>query len=123
MLIKFDPDKDSKESSSDDLLEIEQKIEIIKNSLESELPLFFKMFESYKNYFEISLPFFENGITITISKLREKFLIGVWDHKNLFFYGNLLVEGFPCISIQETKELRSWKTWDKEGLSIFKSDQ
>jgi len=109
--------------SQHDIEEVKKKISKIQKLLEEKLPKYLEIFEQQEtkdNYFEIHLPIFEFGLTILISKIDKKFLISVLDQRNSKVYGNLLVEGYECIGVDELRKLGSWSTWSPVGLSVFK---
>lgn len=72
------------------------------------------------HYVEIHLPIFDLDITILISIIKRKFLISIVDHADGKVYGNLLINGYPCIKVKELKELGSWSNYSENKLSIFK---
>lgn len=105
--------------------ELKKKISLIEDSLINKLPIYLEFLKQQENgdYIEIHWPIFDYGITIMASKLKEKFLISVLDHRNSIVYGNLILDGYDCVSIKELKNLGKWSTWQKNKLSIFKPDQ
>ena len=110
--------------SEKEVEEVKKKLSIVENTLLEKLPKFLEYLdENEGNYIEIHWPIFDYGITIMMSKLREKFLISVLDHRNSKVYGNLLLEGFKCIDIKELKKLGTWSSWMKARSSVFKPDQ
>jgi len=105
--------------------EIKKKIAKIENFLIEKLPKFLELLEQKHmpaNYYEIHLPIFDYGITIMMSKLRDKFLISVLDQRNSIVFGNLLIEGYSCMDIKELKKLGTWSTWKKVRMSVFRPD-
>ena len=76
--------------------------------------------ESQGRYLEIHWPFFELGLTIMLSNLKGKMLISVFNLTNSKFYGNLIVDEFPCVTTEELKNLGKWSSFKQEGLKIFK---
>jgi len=105
--------------------EIKKKIAKIENFLLEKLPKFLELLEQKDmpgDYYEIHLPIFDYGITIMMSKLRDKFLISVLDHRNSIVFGNLLIEGYRCMDIKELKKLGTWSTWKKVRMSVFRPD-
>jgi len=84
---------------------------------------FLEQQEGKENYIEVHLPIFEYGVTIMMSKIRKKFLISVLDQRNSKVYGNLLLDGYDCIDVNELRKLGKWSTWSPVALSVFKPDQ
>jgi len=111
--------------SQEDINEVKKKITKTENTLKEKLPKYLHFLEQqHKNgdYFEIHLPIFEYGITIMMSKLRDKFLISVLDQRNSIVFGNLLIEGYRCMDIKELKKLGTWSAWKKVRMSVFRPD-
>jgi len=77
--------------------------------------------ENKGNYLEIYWPFFELGITLSISKIKEKFLISLLNYNDSIVFGNLLIDDYPCISNAELKKLGNWRTYCEKKLKIIKS--
>jgi len=104
--------------------ELTNKITKIKNSLEKKMPKYIKFLDDEaesENYVEIYCPFFDYDITVMLSKLKEKYLISVLNHNNSKVFGNLLIEGYPCIKTEELKNFGDWKNYNQDKkLRIFK---
>jgi len=66
------------------------------------------------NWIEIHVPFFEVDSKVILSILKEKILISLFDYRYSKLFGNLLVDGYDCVSIDELKKLKDWKTWQKK---------
>ncbi len=97
-----------------------QKIEVL---LEENLESYFQFLsEQEKNgiYLEIHWPFFELGITLMLSKIKHKFLISVLNYRDSIVYGNLLIDGYLCISNDELKKLGQWENYSDKKLKILK---
>jgi len=109
---------------------ISEEVEKIKNiipkiqvSLEENLESYFQFLseqENNGNYLEIHWPFFELGITLMLSKIKDKFLISVLNYNDSIVYGNLLIDGYPCISNDELKKLGQWQNYSEKKLKILK---
>ena len=108
-----------------DIEEIKKRISKVESSLSERLPKFLEYLRKEENedYIEIHWPIFEYGITIMSSKLKEKFLISVLDQRNSKIYGNIILDGYPCVTVQELKKLGKWSTWKGNKLNIFKPNQ
>ncbi len=76
--------------------------------------------EKKGNYLEIHWPFFDFGITLILSKIKNKFLISILNYNDIIIYGNLKIEGYDCISNDELKKLGEWKNYSEKKLKIFK---
>jgi len=124
MGISFDYEENPTVSELD-IKEIKKRISKVESSLSEKLPKFLEYLRREENndYIEIHWPVFEYGITIMFSKLNEKFLISVLDHRNSKIYGNIILDGYPCVTIQELKKLGRWSTWKGNKLNIFKPNQ
>jgi len=109
---------------------ISEEVETIKNIipklkvlLEENLESYFQFLseqEKNGNYIEIHWPFFEFGITLMLSKIKHKFLISVLNYRDLIVYGNLLIDGYVCISNDELKKLGQWQNYSDKKLKILK---
>jgi len=109
--------------SDEEIEEIKAKVPQLEKPFEQKLEKFLDYVDQQQKesaYIEIHWPIASLGITIMLSKIREKFLISVLDHKNSKIYGNLIVEGFDCVGINDLKELGQWSTYSRNKLSIFK---
>jgi len=109
--------------SPEEIDEMKSKVQQLEKPFEQKLSKFFDYVDQQKKedtHIEIHWPIASLGITIMLSKLKEKFLISVLDHKNSKVYGNLIVEGYECVGINDLKELGQWSTYSKNKLSIFK---
>ena len=106
MGISFDYEENPNISEAD-MEEIKKRISLVENSITNKAPRFLEYLDQQENddYIEIHWPIFEYGITIMFSKLKEKFLISVLDHRNSKIYGNILLDGYPCVTVQELKKL------------------
>jgi len=124
MAIKFDYDETAK-ISSEELNEIKQKIKNSENLILRKFPFFIDILSKIEknDYFEIHYPLFNYDLSITFSKIQDKYLISILDHKDAKLFGNLLIEGFPCIKISELKKFGEWSEYSKNKLSIFKLNQ
>ena len=106
--------------------ETKKKIFLVEKEILDKLPKYLDFLEQQVkngNYIEIHWPIFDYGITLMLSKLREKFLISVLDQRNSKVYGNLMVEGYNCIDINELKKLGTWSAWKRSSSSVFKPNQ
>jgi len=109
---------------------ISEEVETIKNIipklevlLEENLESYFQFLseqEKNGNYIEIHWPFFELGITLMLSKIKHKFLISVLNYRDSIVYGNLLIDGYLCISNDELKKLGQWENYSDKKLKILK---
>jgi len=109
-----------------DIEETKKKISSVQGNLSVKLPQcleFLDQQEAKENYIEVNLPIFQYGLTIMMSKIRKKFLISVMDQRNSQVYGNLLLDGYDCIDVNELRKLGKWSTWRPSGVSVFKLDQ
>ena len=107
-----------------------EEVETIKNMipklevlLEENLENYFQFLseqEKKGNYLEIHWPFFELGITLMLSKIKDKFLISVLNYRDSIVYGNLLIDGYLCISNDELKKLGKWENYSDRKLKILK---
>ena len=107
-----------------------EEVETIKNMipklevlLEENLENYFQFLseqENNGNYLEIHWPFFEFGITLMLSKIKDKFLVSVLNYKDSLVYGNLLIDGYLCISNDELKKLGQWQNYSENKLKILK---
>ncbi len=124
MGISFDYEENPNISEAD-IEEIKKRISLVENSIINKAPRFLEYLDQQENddYIEIHWPIFEYGITIMFSKLKEKFLISVLDQRNSKIYGNIILDGYPCVTIQELKKLGRWSTWKGNKLNIFKPNQ
>jgi len=103
--------------------EIKAKVPQLEKPFEQKLGKFLEFLDQQQKegiYIEIHYPIAYLGITVLLSKLKEKFLISVLDHANSKVYGNLIVEGFECVGINDLKEFGQWSTYSEYKLSIFK---
>jgi len=73
-----------------------------------------------ENYLEIHWPFFDFGITLMLSIIKEKFLVSILNHTDSIVYGNLLIEGYPCIDNEELYKLGRWNNYSENKLKILK---
>ena len=114
MKIEFDFEEDTKLSSIE-INEIRQKLIHSEKLIEKTLPGIrecLEKLEKNSEYFEINLPVFEYGLTLTFSKLKDKFLITVSDHIGKISYGSLILNEIPCMKIKDIKKLRIWEQWN-----------
>jgi len=112
--------------SEKEIEETKKKISLVENEINSKVPKyldFLNQHEKRGDYIEIHWPIFDYGITIMMSKIKKKFLISVLDQRNSKVYGNLLLDGYNCIDVNELKKLGTWSTWERNRLSVFKLDQ
>jgi len=104
--------------------ELKEKISKIENSIMKKFPKYFDFLDQefqIGNYIEVHCPFFDYDITVMLSKLREKFIISVLNHKNSVFFGNLLIDGYDCVTIKDLKKYGNWGTYNEDKkLRIFK---
>ncbi len=122
MKIIFDDIK-SEEIISEEVEKIKNIIPKIQVLLEENLESYFQFLseqENNGNYLEIHWPFFELGITLMLSKIKGKFLISVLNHEDSIVYGNLLIDGYLCISNDELKKLGQWQNYSEKKLKILK---
>ena len=106
--------------------ETKKKISNVQEKLSEKLPEFLEFLnqqEVKENFIEVHVPIFEYGLTIMMSKIRGKFLISVLDQRSSQVYGNLLLDGYDCIDVNELRKLGKWSTWSPVALSVFKPDQ
>lgn len=125
MKITFDYEEDTIITEGE-IEETKKKISLVEKTLHEKLPEYLELIERLSqngNYIEIHFPIFEYGITFMISKLKEKFLISVLDQRNSKVYGNLLLDDYKCINVEELKKLGTWSSWRQGSLSVFKPDQ
>jgi len=105
----------------DKLKEIIPKIEQSLNENLSNYLQFLSDQENKGNYVEIHWPFFEFSIALRLCKIKDKFLISVLNNYDSTVYGNLLIEGFDCISNDELKKIGKWKEYSGNKSKIRKS--
>jgi len=55
-----------------------------------------------------------------LSKIKDKFLVSVLNYKDSLVYGNLLIDGYLCISNDELKKLGQWQNYSENKLKILK---
>ncbi len=106
----------------EEIEKIESIIPKLESSFKDNLSIYFEFLskqEKNGNYIEIHWPLFEYNITLLLSKINEKCLISILNHKDSIVYGNLLIEGFSCLSNNELKKLGEWQGYSKK-LKIFK---
>jgi len=123
MKITFDYDKNDSIISSLAIEDQRKKASHLELELLQKLPKlydFLKKENEAGNGIEIHVPFFEVNSTVILSILKKKILISILDHKDSKVYGNLLVDGYDCVSIDELKKLKDWNTWERNKLSVFK---
>lgn len=122
MKIVFDDIK-SKKIISEEVETIKNMIPKLEVLLEENLESYFQFLsEQEKNgiYLEIHWPVFELGITLMLSKIKDKFLISVLNYRDSIVYGNLLIDGYLCISNDELKKLGKWEIYSDRKLKILK---
>jgi len=120
--IVFDEVK-SEKIISEEVEKIKNMIPKIQVSLKDNLESYFQFLseqENNGNYLEIHWPFFELGITLMLSKIKDKFLISVLNYNDSMVYGNLLIDGYPCISNDELKKLGKWQNYSEKKLNVLK---
>lgn len=121
--IKLDLDK-TNELSDLEIKDLNEKISRIEQKAIELIPSYFDFLTEQTdkgNYIEIHLPIFEYDITLMISKINKNFLISVSNHDNSIVYGNLILDNYPCVSLEEIKKLKDWTTFnEKKTLRIFK---
>jgi len=103
---------------------VKEIIPKIEQSLNENLPNYFQFLseqENKGNYVEIHWPFFEFSIALSLSKIKDKFLISVLNNYDYTVYGNLLIEGYACISNEELKKLCKWEEYSGKELKIRES--
>ncbi len=108
---------------SEEVIKLKEIITKLESSLNENLSIYFQFLSEQakkENYLEIHWPFFDFGITLMLSIIKEKFLISVLNHNDSIVYGNLLIEGYPCISIDELDKLGRWNNYSENKLSILK---
>jgi len=108
---------------SEEVIKLKEIITKLESSLNENLSVYFQFLSEQakkENYLEIHWPFFDFGITLMLSIIKEKFLISVLNHNDSIVYGNLLIEGYPCISNDELEKLGMWKNYSENKLKIFK---
>lgn len=122
MEIIFDNIK-SENILSQEIDKINKIIPKLEFSLKENLSNYFQFLseqENKGNYLEIHWPFFELGITLVVSKIKDKFLVSLLNYNDSIIYGNLLIDGYPCISIDELKKLGQWQNYSEKKLNIIK---
>jgi len=121
--VKLDLDK-TNELSDLEIKDLNEKISRIEQKAIELIPSYFDFLTEQTdkgNYIEIHLPIFEYDITLMISKINKNFLISVLNHDNSIVYGNLILDNYPCVSLEEIKKLKDWTTFnEKKTLRIFK---
>jgi len=122
--VKIDFDENANENIlSEEVIKLKEIITKLESSLNENLSNYFQFLSEQakkENYLEIHWPFFDFGITLMLSIIKEKFLISVLNHNDSIVYGNLLIEGYPCISNDELEKLGMWKNYSENKLKIFK---
>jgi len=122
MKISYDPVKKTK-LTLEQKNEIRQKLPDLQKSFKekfSEYLQFLTEEEKKGHYIEIHWPFFEIGLTIMISKLQGKALVSVFNQDDSVFCGNLLVDGFACVTVDELRKFGKWNLHSEGKLMIFK---
>ena len=122
MEIIFDNIK-SENIPSQEIDKINKIIPKLEFSLKENLSNYFQFLseqENKGNYLEIHWPFFELGITLVVSKIKDKFLVSLLNYNDSIIYGNLLVEGFSCIDNKELTKLGKWQNYSNKKLKILK---
>ena len=123
MTINFELDENN-ELTDLEIKDIKEKISRTEERIVKSFSLYFDFLtkqEDAGNYVEVHLPIFEFDITLMISKINKKFLISVLNQWNSVIYGNLILDDYPCISINDLKKFGKWSIYnDKKSLRIFK---
>jgi len=122
MKIIFDDIKDEK-ILTEEIEKIKSIIPKLESHFEKNLSNYFLFLSEQEKkgaYIEIHWPFFEFGITLLLSKIKDKFLISVLSHDDSIVFGNLLVEGYSCIDNNELKKFGKWQNYSSNKLKILK---
>jgi len=122
--VKIDFDEMENENIlSEEVIKLKEIITKLESSLNENLSIYFQFLSEQakkENYLEIHWPFFDFGITLMLSVIKEKFLISILNHNDSIVYGNLLIEGYPCIDNEELDKLGRWNNYSENKLKILK---
>ncbi len=123
MKIEFDPDSGNVYLQREEIEEVIQKIPPLINSYSKKIMDYASFVDKEfqcGRYIEIHMPLFELDLSVTISKIKEKFLLSVLDHMDSKVYGNLIIDEIPCIKVNELKNYGTWSNYCENKLSVFK---
>jgi len=103
--------------SKAELVEIEKQISNATRLLETNLNgllEYLKNEEQKNNYIEIDMPFLESNLSFKFNLYFEKLMVSVMNYNDSKILGQLIIDGFDCLGINEIKSLGDWNTHRKK---------
>lgn len=103
--------------SNDEIVEIEKQISNATHLLENNLNRlleYLKNEEQKNNYIEIDMPFLESNLSFKFNLYFEKLMVSVMRYDDSKILGQLIIDGFDCLGINEIKTLGDWNTHRKK---------
>jgi len=103
--------------SNDEIVEIEKQISNATHLLENNLNRlleYLKNEEQKNNYIEIDVPFLESNLSFKFNLYFEKLMVSVMRYDDSKILGQLIIDGFDCLGINEIKTLGDWNTHRKK---------
>jgi len=103
--------------SNDKKVEIEKQISNATHLLENNLNRlleYLKNEEQKNNYIEIDMPFLESNLSFKFNLYFEKLMVSVMRYDDSKILGQLIIDGFDCLGINEIKTLGDWNTHRKK---------
>jgi len=99
------------------IVEIEKQISNATHLLENNLNRlleYLKNEEQKNNYIEIDMPFLESNLSFKFNLYFEKLMVSVMNYDDSKILGQLVIDSFDCLDINEIKSLGDWNTHRKK---------
>jgi len=103
--------------SNDEIVEIEKQISNATHFLENNLNRlleYLKNEEQKNNYIEIDMPLLESNLSFKFNLYFGKLMVSVMNYDDSKILGQLTIDGFDCLDINEIKSLGDWHTHRKK---------
>jgi len=103
--------------SNNEIVEIEKQISNATHLLENNLNRlleYLKNEEQKNNYIEIDMPFLESNLSFKFNLYFGKLMVSVMNYDDSKILGQLTIDGFDCLDINEIKTLGDWNTHRKK---------